>query len=234
MSQLGLKLELADPAVFASFLEGPNQAACRHLRALVTGRSSGAVWLWGPTAVGKTHLLQASSVASDEQGCRSVFLPLREPGLAPDLLVGLGSWDLVCLDDVDRVAGDTHWERALFGVVEELMSRGGQLVIATRSPPRSVGLGLADLASRLRAATVFRLQSLDDQQLHAALVLRAGLRGLELPSATGDYLLRRFPRDMRALFGLLDRLDSAAIAAQRRLTIPFVRQVLNPDDAPAA
>ena len=41
-----------------------------------------------------------------------------------------------------------------------------------------------------------------------------------------DYLLRRCPRDMDSLFNLLNRLDQASLAAQRRLTIPFVRDLL--------
>ena len=38
-----------------------------------------------------------------------------------------------------------------------------------------------------------------------------------------NYLLTRFPRDTHSLFALLDKLDSATLAAQRRLTIPFLR-----------
>jgi DnaA family protein len=52
------------------------------------------------------------------------------------------------------------------------------------------------------------------------------LRGLELPQETARWLQRRFPRDMHSLYGLLDTLDEAAIVAQRRLTVPFIRSVL--------
>ncbi|MGH8133078.1 MAG: HdaA/DnaA family protein [Steroidobacteraceae bacterium] len=54
----------------------------------------------------------------------------------------------------------------------------------------------------------------------------ARLRGLELPDETWQWLRRRYPRDMRALYELLDTLDEAALSAQRRLTIPFIREVL--------
>ncbi|MDH5572845.1 MAG: DnaA regulatory inactivator Hda, partial [Gammaproteobacteria bacterium] len=37
------------------------------------------------------------------------------------------------------------------------------------------------------------------------------------------YLLKHCPRDMKSLFEMLDRLDHASLAAQRKLTIPFVR-----------
>ena len=38
--------------------------------------------------------------------------------------------------------------------------------------------------------------------------------------------MRRLPRDMASLCGWLERLDHASLAAQRRLTVPFVRDVL--------
>jgi len=58
------------------------------------------------------------------------------------------------------------------------------------------------------------------------LKLRARHRGLELPEETAQYLLRRLPRDMATLYDWLDLLDVAALAAKRRLTVPFVREVL--------
>ena len=63
-------------------------------------------------------------------------------------------------------------------------------------------------------------------QQRRALKLRAELRGLELPEDTARWLQRRFPRDMRSLYQVLDTLDEAALIEQRRLTIPFIREVL--------
>jgi len=56
---------------------------------------------------------------------------------------------------------------------------------------------------------------------------RARLRGLELPEETAVYLQRHYPRDMNSLMGLLDTLDLASLAEQRRLTVPFIRAVLS-------
>ena len=67
----------------------------------------------------------------------------------------------------------------------------------------------------------------DEADRAAALQLRAGHRGLDLPDETALYLLRRMPRDMASLYALLDRLDLEALRAKRRLTVPFVRDVLN-------
>jgi DnaA family protein len=147
-------------------------------------------------------------------------------GAGPAILDGLAARDLVCIDDVDQVAGEKHWEIALFNLFNELQEAGGQLIVSAGSAPRECNFELADLASRMSRLPVFQVRLLDEQQRVAALQLRARHRGLELPDETAAYMLKRSRRDMASLYGLLDKLDLEALRAQRRLTIPFVRDVL--------
>lgn len=144
----------------------------------------------------------------------------------PAILDGLASRDLVCIDDIDSVTGDEQWEEALFDLCNQVFDAGGQLVVAASSSPRECPIGLADLASRLSRLPVFHLRRLDEEQCVAALQLRARHRGLDLPGKTARYLLKRSRRDMASLYELLDKLDLEALRAKRRLTIPFVRDVL--------
>ena len=224
MSQLALPLRLADHAVFASFLDSGNEPLVATLAGLADGEQGLGCWLWGASATGRTHLLQA---VCDRAGDRSVYLPLNmlvEAGAG--VLDGLASRELVCIDDIDRVAGDADWEVALFNLCNELVDSGGQLVAAASAAPREVGFELADLASRMSRLPVFQVHPLDEKQRAAALQLRARHRGLELPDETAAYMLKRSRRDMRSLYELLDKLDAEALRAQRRLTIPFVRDVI--------
>jgi len=91
------------------------------------------------------------------------------------------------------------------------------------------GIRLRDLASRLASGPTWKLQSMRDEDQLAALQLRSRWRGLELPDEVGQFLLRRTDRSSAALFALLDKLDQAALTAQRRLTVPFVKSVLEGD-----
>ena len=224
MSQLPLPLQLADHAVFASFLDSGNEPLVATLVSVAEGRSGQGCWLWGSAATGKTHLLQA---VCDRAGDRSIYLPMDMLSAAgPGILEGLADREIVCIDDIDRVAGSAEWELALFTLFNELDAGNGQLVVSASAAPRECGFGLADLASRMSRLPVFHLRSLDEGSLAAALQLRAGHRGLELPDDTAAYLLKRSRRDMASLYDLLDKLDLEALRAQRRLTIPFVRDVL--------
>ena len=229
MNQLALPLQLADHAVFASFLAGDNDTLVATLVDLSAGNEGQGCWLWGAAATGRTHLLQA---VCDAAGDRSVYLPLEMLAPAgPGILEGLESRELVCVDDIEQVAGDEDWERALFNFYNALYEAGGQLVVAAAAAPRESGFSLADLASRMSKLPVFQLRPLSDQQRVAALQLRARHRGLELPDDTAAFMLKRSRRDMASLYDLLDRLDLEALKAKRRLTIPFVRGVLEGDAA---
>jgi DnaA family protein len=224
MSQLVLPLRLADHAVFASFLNDGNETLVATLSGIAAGHVGQGCWLWGAVATGRTHLLQA---VCDRAGDRSVYLPLEMVVKAgPGILDGLATRDLVCIDDVDTVAGDKGWEVALFNLFNELQESAGQLVVSAGSAPRECNFELADLASRMSRLPVFQVRPLDEKQRVEALQLRARHRGLELPDETAAYMLKRSRRDMASLYELLDKLDLEALRAQRRLTIPFVRGVL--------
>jgi DnaA family protein len=226
MQQLPLGVRLADRAVFASFLPARNGEAVTHAERVATAQVAGVTWICGPASAGKTHLLQAvCAQASESRRCG--YFPLAQLAeLGVGVLEGLPQLQCVCLDDLEAVAGRLEWEKALFGLLRELEESGGALVMAARPPPALIGWALPDLGSRCAAAAVLQLRALDEEEQQQALQLRARLRGFELPEETCRWLQRRFPRDMRRLYELLDTLDEAALAAQRRLTVPFIREVL--------
>jgi len=228
MQQLPLEIRLADHAVFNNFHAAGNELVIHELKAVASRAPQPMLWIWGPPESGRSHLLQACVAAADDLGRRAVYLPLeRTLGLPAAALEGLGELDVVALDDIDAVAGDADIERAVFALFEQLRQAGGRLVVAATVPPGELRFGLPDLASRLKSGGVYRLQPLDDAGRLEALQIRARFRGFDLPDDTGRYLLNRTPRGPASLFKVLDTLDRAALVAQKRLTIPFVRGILD-------
>jgi DnaA family protein len=233
--QLPLDVRLADHAVFASFYAGSNELAVESARRLAAGQGLHVVWLHGARDTGKSHLLQSAVAEAHAKGASSTYLPLRAlRGETPELLAGFETAAVVALDDVDAVAGDPGWERRLFSLFEGIAAAGGGLLMAAANPPAHAGFALPDLASRFGSGAVFRLAPLSDADCRRALQHRAAWRGLVLPEETAAFLLARVERGVGSLFGLLDRLDRAALAAQRSLTVPFVRSVLESDAASRA
>lgn len=230
--QLPLGIRLRDTSVFASYFAGRNRSVVDALQALSarrTGANDGptCVWVHGAMSVGKTHLLQAMCARAHASSQTAAYLPLAEVApLGGEILCGYGQFSLVCLDDAETVAGNSEWERALFRLHRELDEQNARLVLAATAPPAALPFKLADLASRLNGGVVLTVQPLDESEQLAALQLRAELRGCELPEETGQFLLRRLPRNMAALCAFLDELDEASLIAQRRLTVPFVKAVM--------
>jgi DnaA family protein len=225
--QLALDIRLADHAVFESFHAGRNALAVTSVSDAAEGRGGAVVWIWGAPETGRSHLLQAAVARSHQRDAQTAYLPLRElRSLSAEVLEGMAAGALVAIDDVNEVAGDAAWERALFRLHEQLLAGGGRLLLAADRPPQAAGFALADLTSRFAAGVVFRLEALTDEDRVSALQRRAAWRGLDLPEETARFLMARVTRGSGSLFRLLDRLDRAALAAQRRLTIPFVRSVL--------
>lgn len=227
MEQLPLRVRLRDSARFASFVPGANAQACEQLAGSGGPR---VVWLWGRPGTGKTHLLQAACAAAGERGEASAYFD-ASGSASSAMLDGCDTLALVCLDGLDDVAGDADWNRAIFRLHTLLQDTHGRLVVASIAPPQSLEFTLPDLASRLRAASVHQLVELDESGLCEALRLRAAGRGLELSEEAALYLVHRLPRDTQSLFAVLDRLDQASLAAQRKLTIPFLREVTLPGSA---
>ena len=120
---------------------------------------------------------------------------------------------LICIDDLDAVAGESSWEAALFALYERAQTSGARFLITAAANPRHLGLAMPELRTRLGAGWVYHLHALTDEEKLAALRLRARQRGLDLPDDVAAYILVRHARDTHALFGLLDRLDRAALAA---------------------
>jgi len=224
LNQLALPLTLDDHAVFESYLANGNEELVAYLEALAEDGRGPGCWLWGARATGKSHLLQA---LAERFGDESAYLPLAVLAEAGSVVLDdLAQRRCVCLDGIEAIAGRRPFELALFELCNQLADRSGILVIAAAAPPRESGVELPDLLSRLTRLPVFHLQPLNEQGRIEALQLRAAHRGLELPTETARYLLARHRRDMASLHGLLDRLDGEALKAQRRLTVPFVRDFL--------
>ena len=228
MQQLPLRVRLRDTARFATFVRGLNAEAV-ELLATAPREAPRVLWLWGRAGTGKTHLLQAACAAAGEWGGSATYLDLAD-AREPARLEGCEVLDLVCLDRIDAVAGDITWNTAIFRLYTLMQDSGGRLCVASQPPPASIPFRLADLRSRLLAGSVHQLHELDEAGQLEALQSRAAQRGLDLSTEAASFLLNRLPRDMHSLCAVLDRLDEASLAAQRRLTVPFLKGVLESQD----
>lgn len=185
------------------------------------------IYLWGAEGVGRSHLQQAACLRFEQRGEQAVYLPLADlVQYGTAILDNLEQCELVCLDDLDAVAGRADWEEALFHLFNRLRDAGRKLLLAANTAPRELPIALPDLKSRLTLALIFQLHALSDEDKLRALQLRASRRGLHLTEEVGRFIMTRGSRNMSVLFDILERLDQASLQAQRKLTIPFLKETL--------
>lgn len=225
--QIPLQFSRFDRISLDEFVCGADQQGSLAVRRLIADEDRAPVFLWGRSGTGKSHLLQAACEQLSSTGQLAAYLPLKQhQTLSPEMLDGLEELDLVCLDDVHSICGDSDWEQALFHLYNRLRDSQTRLLMAADVAPTGLAIELNDLKSRLSWGLVLQLHALSEGEMIRALQQRSEQRGFDLSTEVGEYLLRRCPRDMKSLFGILERLDQASLVAQRKVTIPFVKTLL--------
>lgn len=226
--QLPLGITLPKSAVFDDFLVGDSHVAFSLCQQVAMGEGEKQLFLWGGAAVGKTHLLQACCHAANQNARRAAYFPLSvliEHDVSA--LQSMEQLDVLCLDDIQYCAGNTKWEEALFHFINRCRESDIQLIFSANNTPTQLDISLADLSSRLVWGAVLEVKELSDADKLKWLEKRAHSQGLKLSSEVANYLLNNYARDMQSLNTYIEALDSASMAAQRALTVPFVKQVLN-------
>ncbi len=224
--QLPLALRWPRRQRFEHFHAGANAAALAAVRTLAL--EPGAPWLYlhGANGSGRSHLLMAACQAAAAAGRRVQYLPLAALGDPATALRGVAGSELLALDDLGNIAGNRDAEHALFDLYNRARAEGSALLFAADATPTRLGIELPDLRSRLGACTRFALKPLDDAERRTVLKAQAAARGIELDDSVLDWLFARYARDLGTLLDLLDKLDVASLAAQRRITVPFLRSFL--------
>lgn len=185
-------------------------------------------YLWGNKGSGKSHLLKGVCQHYLAQQRPALYVPLNKAQyFSPAVLENLEQQALVCLDDLQAVIGNAEWEVAIFDLINRVRETGRTLLIMSADQsPVNLPVQLPDLASRLTWGEVYQLAPLNDKQKIDVLQKAAYQRGIELPDETANFLFKRLERDMKTLFNALEKLDQASLQAQRKLTIPFVKEIL--------
>lgn len=236
VSQLTLSVQLPDDETFASFQSESNQLVVQQLKHYLEhvaehipehNKKVHNLYLFGLTGVGKSHLLHASCVYADTLGVTSLCLSFSElTQLSVDVLEGLENIDLVCLDDIQLIAGNNEWQQAVFDLYNRMIEQNKCLIITGDQSVAKLGITLPDLVSRLSWGLTEQLKPLTDKEKSFALQYRAQQRGLYISDDVASFLINRLSRDMTSLLAALEQLDQASIREQRRITIPFIKDIL--------
>ncbi|TXR53607.1 DnaA regulatory inactivator Hda [Reinekea thalattae] len=226
-SQIPLHMSYREDAVFEDFLPGQNAVAVGLLRQSLANLSEHLIYLWGAQGSGVSHLLQASVNDLQLQGLNVVYLPLSQcHEYGPEALDGLEQLDAVAIDDIELIAEDSAWQEGLFHFYNQMRDSGRLLLVGAQSSPLQANYTLADLKSRLSSGLTLQLLTMSDEERIDWVIWKGRRRGLVIERDVAEFLIVRHNQNMHKMVQTFDHLDQASLAEQRRLTIPFVKQVL--------
>ncbi|RDF02099.1 DnaA regulatory inactivator Hda [Aggregatibacter aphrophilus] len=227
--QLPLPIHQSDDETLENFYAENNLLLLNSLQKNFLQLHQQFFYLWGNKGSGKSHLLKGVCQHYLAQQRPALYVPLNKAQyFSPAVLENLEQQALVCLDDLQAVIGNAEWEVAIFDLINRVRETGRTLLIMSADQsPVNLPVQLPDLASRLTWGEVYQLAPLNDKQKIDVLQKAAYQRGIELPDETANFLFKRLERDMKTLFNALEKLDQASLQAQRKLTIPFVKEILS-------
>lgn len=224
--QFTLQFESNAEQSFASFYTANNLEAVKHLNSIANKSGEQQLFIWGNEGTGKSHLLQACCQAAYKNGFTAFYLDLSNDLAAPSILDGIESFDLVCLDNIQHCSNNAEWEIALFNFYNRQRANNSHLVISGDCPPKFLMIQLPDLKTRLAWGLTLKLQELSDEDLIAAFTCKAKYLGLDIPPTVGEFIKKNYSRNANRLWLLLPKLEQATLVAKRKLSVPFLKEIL--------
>ena len=232
-----------DPALSRAELEvgASNQLAVHAVDTIIDepGKKYNPLYIYGPSGVGKTHLLHAlgNELVGQSGGAFTVAVVNAEQFI-DELIAALQDetiekWraryrmvDPLILDDVDRCAGKERSQEELFHIFNSLFYNGRQIVFASTQAPKSIE-GLEErLRSRFEGGLVVEIQPPDHalrEKLYARYLSAAGER-MDRPLV--DFLASRSVASVAEMKAIVDRLLKAAAVVGVPLNASFARKEL--------
>jgi len=177
--------------------------------------SAPALIICGPPGCGKSHL---AAVWQANTGAKSL-----DPAALPDF-AAIDKAE--CHHFLLENGCDVTNEDGLFHLYNEIVERGGTLLLTAEKRVAGWGLRLPDLESRLRAAPTAQIGMPDDSLIEALLVKMSSDRQLDIAPDVISYLIPRMERSFAATRQIVAKLDDASLAQQRTITVPLARTVL--------
>jgi len=228
VEQLPLRVQLRDEATFENFFAKHDLEAVEQIKLAARGLGEQSIYISGELGTGCSHLLQSACHEAQANGLNSVYLPLDElVGYSPAVFESLEDLPVIALDNLQAIAGDDDWEEALFHMFNRVRDAGGRMIFAANASLDTLGIQLPDLLSRLKWGLVYDFDAPDEAFKMAALQLRGHNRGLEVTAEVAKYVVRQVNGEMDRMFEVLQQLDNASLSAQRKLTRPFVKAVMD-------
>ena len=131
------------------------------------------------------------------------------------------------IDDLDKIIDKSDVEEYLFSIINNQIINNKSVVITSTEDIESLNIKLPDLKSRIISEFIFEIKDLDDNQKINLMTNVCKERGFDISMNVIRYILNNYNRDLYFLYSLIKNIDSASLSSKKKITIPFIKKVLN-------
>lgn len=226
--QLTLPLHTYEDKALNNFISSGNELCINTITNSFNQSGMRFFYLWGKNAVGKTHFLKACINEFSQKYLQAAYIPLdKKENFSPEILENLENFDLICIDNIQKIAGIKIWEDAIFTLFNNIQAHNKTLlIISANHNANNINIKLPDLKSRLNSGQTYQINELNDEAKALVLLDILKKRGLEVGSEVINYLLKNSDRNLKQLINSLNALDIASLQEKRKITIPFLKNTL--------
>ena len=220
MNQLGLPISLDSKMFLDNFLG--NKQLLDFITQLYVDKTSAEIYVYGAPGHGKTHLLQGATLRSLSNQQNAMYIDCHN-SLPGHVLESIEQLNWISIDNIDTI--NDNDQNLFFDLYNRAKQATVTMLISGSDLPSQLSV-MKDLKTRLGLATIFQLQSLNDELTMSVLNNQMIDRNLSIDSKVYEYLFKYYSRDIKVLLTAMNDLDKASLQEKQSITIPFVRKTL--------
>ena len=242
LKKINIDSQLNSKYSFDNFVEGDCNRLARSAGFAVANKPGGTsfnpLMIYGPTGLGKTHLVHAIGGAIKDRFPEKQVLYVNAEKFTQQFVESMKNntindfknfyqlIDVLILDDVHNFAGKEKTQDIFFHIFNELHQTNKQIVLTSDKPPKDL-IGVEDrLLSRFKWGLTADLQIPDFETRMAILYKKMQLDGIELPQDVVEYVAHNIDSNMRDLEGAMVSLLAHSTLNKKEIDLPLAKQML--------
>ena len=210
------------------FFSSKNSILKSELNEIIEGSTNQKLFITAQVADGKTFLLNSLLNHNRIKELQSIYIDVSSLKNDENYLEGLSSFDLVCLDNVHKIADNL--EIQIFNLINECKATTTNLILASNENPNELNY-LPDLISRFNEFKRCRINPIDDDNVIECMEFVALKLNLEFSKELIEFISLRIRRDFFSIKKTLQDFDKFLYSEKKQPTkisaASFLKSYLN-------
>ncbi len=197
------------------------------------------LFIYGPSGLGKTHLLYAIINTMSERFPKSRIVYVKGETFTNQLIESItykttGEFrqkfrkaDVLLIDDVQFIAGKVAVQEEIFHTFNELYEAGKQIIFTSDRPPKDINPLEDRIKSRFEQGLIVDIQPPDLELRIAILKRKTQEMGIVVPNEVLSFLGDKLDSNIRQIEGIIKKLRAFCQLNNSQITLELARNSIN-------